>query len=143
MPMKARTGIRTTACLLLAFVVGASGYAVGRRQGHQTMISLLQVEAAGNLSQRIETLSLLRMGDVAGAISRLESEADQLTSTIAGNPDADQRALAFMKTYLSVAPPSASRGKQLSAALEGVPVLEPSKCSTALRALLLSARKSN
>lgn len=104
------------------------------------MIRTLQVEAAGNLAQRIEALSLLRTGDVPAAILRLESEADLLTRTIAANPGADQRVLAYMKTYLSVAPPSPSRDKALSTALEGVPVLEPSKCNTALKALLLSAK---
>jgi hypothetical protein len=102
------------------------------------MIRALQVEAAGNLNQRIEALSLLRIGDVPAAILRLENEADLLTRTIAGNPGADQHVLAFMKTYLSVAPPSPSREKGLSAALEGVPILEPGKCNTALKAFLLS-----
>lgn len=80
------------------------------------------------------------MGEVPTAILRLESEADLLTRTIALNPGADQRVLAYVKTYLSVAPPSPSRAKELSTALEGVPVLDPSKCNTALKALLLSAK---
>jgi len=105
------------------------------------MIASLQLEAAGNLSQRIETLSLLRVGNAQGAINRLESEADLLTVTIAKNPDADQRVLSYMKTYLSVAPPSPDRGKKLSPVLAGVPILEPGNCQTGLRELLLSAKK--
>jgi len=101
---------------------------------------MMQAEAAGNLTQRIEVLSLLRMGEMPTAILRLESEADQLTRTIALNPGAHQHALAYVKTYLSVAPPSPSRAKELSTALEGVPVLEPGKCNSALKALLLSAK---
>ena len=107
------------------------------------MIKTLQMEAGVNVIQRIETLSLLRMGDVPGAIDRLESEAGTLTVSIAANPGADQHAIAYMKTYLSVAPVSPDRDKALSAALAGVPVLQPGKCNTGLKALLLSARKSN
>jgi hypothetical protein len=80
------------------------------------------------------------MGDVPAAILGLESEADQLTRSIAKNPGADQRVLAYVKTYLSAAPPSPSRTKELSTALDGVPVLDPSQCSTALNAFLLSAK---
>jgi hypothetical protein len=126
--------------VLLVIVAAAGGYAVGSRRSHQTMIGTLQVEASGNLTQRIEVLSLLRMADVPAAIDRLESEADLLTQTIAGNTSADKRVLAYMKTYLSVAPPSPAREQALSAALSGVPVLEPGQCRTALKTLLLSVK---
>jgi hypothetical protein len=126
--------------VLLVIGTGVSGYAAASRQSRQTMIKTLQVEAAGNLTQRIEALSLLRIGDVPAAIVRLEGEADLLTRTIADNPGADQHVLAYMKTYLSVAAPSPSRAKELATALEGVPVLEPNKCNTALKALLLSTK---
>jgi hypothetical protein len=137
----ARTGIGRAVWVLLAIAAGVSGYAAGSRQGHQTTIRALQTEAAGNLTQRIEVLSLLRMGDAPTDILRLESEADQLTRTIALNPGADRRVLAYVKAYLSVAPPSPSRAQELSTALEGVPVLEPGKCNSALKALLLSAKR--
>jgi hypothetical protein len=136
----ARPGFVRTAWLLLAIVMGAGGYAVGSRQGHQSTIRALQTEAAGNLSQRIEILSLLRMNEVTPAVLRLDAEVDQLTRSIALNAGADRRALSYMKTYLSVVPPSAARTKELSAALDGVPVLEPGQCSSALKALLLSAK---
>jgi len=136
----AKAGIGRVAWVLLAIVTGIGGYAAGSRQSHQAMIGTLQVEAAGNLYQRIEVLSLLRMGETSAAILRLEREADILTRSIAGNPGADPRVLAHVKTYLSVAPPSPSRAKELSTALEGVPVLEPGKCDSALKALLLSAK---
>lgn len=125
---------------LLAVVAGASGYALGSRQGHEAIIRSLQTEAAGNLTQRIEVLSLLRMGNSSTAIQRMEGETDLLTRTIASNPGADQRALAFMKTYLSVARPSPAREKELAVALADVPVLEPAKCNSALKAFLLSAK---
>ena len=134
------TTVTRAVWILLAVVTGVGGYAIGSRQGHQSMISALQVEAAGNLTQRIETLSRLRIGDVPAAILQLESEADLVTQNIANNAGADQRVLAYMKTYLSVAPPSPAREKELSNALAGVPVLEPGKCKTALKALLLSTK---
>lgn len=136
----ARPGIRTAAWVLLALVAGGVGYLAGRSRQIQATVKMLQVNAAGNLIQRIETLSLLRVGDVPGAINRLESEADGLTVSMAANPGADQHAIAYMKTYLSVAPVSPDRDKALSAALAGVPVLEPGKCNTGLKALLLSAK---
>ena len=49
----------------------------------------------------------------------------------------------ILETYLSVAPLSPDRDKALSAALAGVPVLEPGKCNTGLKTLLLSAKKSS
>ena len=108
---------------------------------HRTAIRMMQAEASGNLAQRIEVLSFLRVGNASEAISRLETEADSLTNTIARNDNADKRALASMKTYLSVAPPSPSREKQLATALAGVPVLAPGQCDSGLNALLLSAKK--
>ena len=84
---------------------------------------------------------MLRVGNAQGAINRLESESDLLTETIAKNPDADKRVLSYMKTYLSVAPPSPDRDKMLSPALAGVPILEPVNCQTGLRELLLSAKR--
>jgi hypothetical protein len=53
---------------------------------------------------------------------------------------ADQRALAYVKTYLSVVPPSPARAKELSTASEGVPVLEPGKCKTVCRHTLRTER---
>jgi hypothetical protein len=102
------------------------------------MIDFLQINAAGNLTQRVEVLSLLRMGDVSGAITQLETEADSLTVSMAANRGADRQALAYVKTYLSVAPPSPARAGRLSPALEGVPILKLDQCNTALRALLAS-----
>jgi hypothetical protein len=62
---------RTVRCLNWLFVVLASialGYLAGLHQGQQHTFSRLQVEAAGNLTQRVETLSSLRLGDVSKAL---------------------------------------------------------------------------
>lgn len=136
----AKAVIKTATWILLAIVAGGVGYVAGGSRQIQATITTLQMEAAADVILRIETLSLLRMGDVPGAINRLESEASELTVNMAKNPGADQHALAYMKTYLSVAPLSPDRDQALSAALAGVPVLEPGKCKTELRALLLSAK---
>ena len=123
---------------LVAVAAAGAGYLAGNQRGHAATIAALQTEAAGNLSQRVEALSLLRLEDVPAAISRLEAEADKLGRSIAQNPYADQRVLAVLKTYLTVAPPSAARAATLSPALEGVPILEPSQCDTGLKRLLLA-----
>ena len=127
--------------LVVAAAAGAVGYVAGRNQQHRAMIDLLQINAAGNLTQRVEVLSMLRMGDVPGAITQLETEADSLTVTMAANPGVDRQALAYVKTYLSVAPPSPARAQRLSPALEGVQTLTLDQCQTALKALLVSAKR--
>ena len=138
----AKIGVRRAAwiasALALAIAAGSIGFVAGRSQQIRAMIQMLQAEAAGNLTQRVEVLSLLRMGDVSGAITHLESEADILTVNIAANRGADRQALAYMKTYLAVVPPSPARAQQLSPALEGVPTLKLEQCRTALKALLAS-----
>ncbi len=139
----ARIGISRIGWTILAIVGAAGGYALGLRQGREELIQSLQIEAGGNLTQRIETLSQLRLGDAPAAILQLESEADQLAQSIALNSGADRRVLAYFKTYLTVAPPSPARAKSLSTALEGVSTLDPSQCKTALQALLLSTRSGS
>jgi hypothetical protein len=94
----ATTGIKRAAWVLLAVITGGAGYLAGSSRQIRASIQLLQVEGAGNLTQRIEALSLLRMGDVPGAITQLESETDALAISIANNPGADQGVLAYMKT---------------------------------------------
>ena len=126
---------------VIAALAGGSGFLWGRGQQIRGTINLLQIEAAGNLNQRIEVLSLLRTGDVSGAITQLESEADNLTVSVAANQGADRQALAYVKTYLSVAPPSPARAQRLSPALEGVPTLRLEQCRTALRALLVATQE--
>lgn len=68
--------MKPTVGILVGLAAVVAAFAVGQQQGHAAMITSLQVEAAGNLSQRIETLSLLRIGDTTAAIHRLETEAD-------------------------------------------------------------------
>lgn len=138
-----RTWIGPAVWILVALGAGSFGFLSGRSQQIEATIRMLQIEAAGNLVQRIETLSLLQMGDVDGAIARLESEADGLTVSIASNPGSDQRALAYMKTYLSVVPPSQSRARALEPSLAEVATLGPSQCETALKALLIAAQSGS
>ena len=127
--------------LVVAAAAGGFGFMWGRGQQIWANIAVLQGDAAGNLTQRVEVLSLLRMGDVSGAITQLERETDSLTVSMAANPGVDRPALAYVKTYLSVAPPSPARAQRLSPALEGVPTLKLEQCRTALRALLVAAQE--
>jgi hypothetical protein len=132
-------GTRTLRLLKWFFVVLASialGYLAGLRQSQQQIIIRLQVEAAANLTQRLETLSSLRLGDVSKALTNLEQEADQLTLGIAGNQGADRRVLLSAKAYRSVVPPPASRAKELAAVFDTLPEPRPSDCGNALQLLL-------
>jgi hypothetical protein len=123
-------------CVVLAAI--AFGYLAGLLQGQKQMMRMLQTEAAGNLTQRVETLSLLRLGDVSKAIANLEQEADQLTLGIAGNQGADRRVLLTAKAYRSVVPPPMSRASDLAAVFDPLPTPKPSECGSALQLLLKS-----
>ena len=49
--------------LVVVLALIALGYLAGLRQGQQQIIRRLQIEATANLTQRLETLSSLRLGD--------------------------------------------------------------------------------
>lgn len=134
--------LRLVALLSLTVLAGAAGYLAGVWRGQSATMEALQREAAGNLTQRIEVLSLLRTGDEPLAITWLEEEADQLTLSIASNRFADRRVLSAAKTYRSVIPPPSSREQELAALFATLPVLDPSQCTTALRKLLLTGTGS-
>ena len=55
----ASIGVRRAAWASFAMAAGIAGFAAGEHQQHHLMIGMLQTEAAGNLTQRVETLSLL------------------------------------------------------------------------------------
>jgi hypothetical protein len=102
---------------------------------------MLQSEAAGNLTQRLEALSLLRLDEATAAIARLEDEADQLALSIAANGGADRRALISAKAYRTVVPPAARRD-ELNALFAALPPPEPAHCDSALRQFVFgSVRK--
>lgn len=128
--------VRACLWLFVALAGIAFGYLAGLRQGQQQTMRMLQAEAAGNLTQRVETLSLLRLGDVSKATAHLEQEADQLTLGIARNQGADRRVLLTAKAYRSIVPAPASRAKDLSAVFDTLPTPKPSDCGSALQLLL-------
>lgn len=129
--------IKTTIIVVVICAGAVVGYLAGSQRAHEMSIRRLQLEASGNLGQRIEALSLLRLGDTPTAIERIESEVGQLGRSIALNRDSDRRILAVLKTYLSVVPQSGSGLHDLSSVLADVPVLEASQCDSALRQLLV------
>jgi hypothetical protein len=126
--------------MLVAMASGIGGYAAGNRQMHGWAVGMMQREAAGQLTQRIETLSRLRMGEVDAAVDQLDAEVDTLVTGMARNAGADTQALASAKTYFSVVPPSPDRAAVLSPLLADVPVLAPGQCTNALSALLRAQR---
>lgn len=124
--------------VFLVIVSGIGGYAVGSRQWYRWATDMFQLEAKGTLVQKIEELSFLKMGDVDSAVRQLESEADLLTVAVARNPGQNKEVLSYVKTYLSLVPPSEERARVLSSYLEGLPTLKPNQCKTALNALMKS-----
>ena len=132
----ATTPVRVFLWLLLGLAAIALGYLAGLRQGQQQTMRMLQAEATANLTQRVETLSLLGLGDVSKAVANLEREADQLTLSIAGNQGADRRVLLTAKAYRSVVPPPASRAKDVAAVFDTLSTPKPSDCGSALQLLL-------
>lgn len=118
--------------MLLVVAVATSTYVAGLYQGQRRGIQMLQTEAAGNLTQRLEALSLLRLGNSSAAIARLEGEADQLALSIAANAAADRRVLVSAKAYRSVVPPPALRD-ELNALFATLPAPEPAHCAASLQ----------
>jgi len=134
------TGLKRLRWLILVVIVGAAGYLGGLRQGQISTDEWLRREAEGNLTQRIEALSLLRIGDITEAIARLEGEADQLTLGLARNAEGHRAVLAMAKAYRRIAPPPASHEKELTAVFASLPDLKPGQCSNALQKLMLIAQ---
>jgi hypothetical protein len=128
--------------LVLAITGIAGAYLAGLRQGQNAATRMLQIEAAGNLTQRIEALSLLRLGETSAAIADLEQQADQLTLGIAANEGAEKRVLLAAKAYRSLAPPPPSRSSELEAVFDTLPTPKPSDCGSALQRLLKSRKTS-
>lgn len=126
-------GLRRGVC---AIIIGCAGYILGTQAAHREAIRRLQVEASGNLAQRIEALSLLRMADSSAAIAQLEGEVAQLATTIVANPEVDRHSLSMLKSYLSGVPANSTRPELHSLGLDAYPLLAPRECPSALRALL-------
>ena len=127
-----RSGVQ----LMVILMVAAAGYLVGLQRGQVATMRALQAEAAGNLSQRIEVLSLLRTDASLAAISRLEEEADQLAVSMGANATPNRDALVQAKAYRSAVPPPPARERELAAVFATVPDPKPSECSSALQKLL-------
>lgn len=134
----ATTTVRGFKWLFVVTALTALGYLAGLREGQQQTIRRLQIEATANLTQRLETLSSLRLGDVSRALANLEQEADQLTVGIAANRGADTRVLLSAKAYRSIVPAPATRAKELAAVFDTLPTPQPRDCGNALQLLLKS-----
>jgi hypothetical protein len=140
MPRMANRWRERAVWMIVAAACAVGGYATGNRQMHGWAIGMMQREASGQLTQRIEALSQLRLGDTNGAAAQLDAEVDTLIVGMSRNAGADRQALASAKTYFSVVPPSPDRADVLSPLLADVPVLAPGQCTNALSALLRAQR---
>jgi hypothetical protein len=129
--------------MLLVAGVATATYLAGLYQGQRRGIQMLQAEAAGNLTQRLEALSLLRLGEATAAVAGLEDEADQLALSIATNAAADRRVLISAKAYRSVVPPTAARRDELNALFATLPAPEPAHCDSALRKFVFGSVRND
>jgi hypothetical protein len=134
---------RSFAWILVAVAAIIAAFLAGVRQGQVSAMGMLQAGAAGNLTQRIEALSHLRMGETSEAIRGLEEEADQLTLSIAANEGADKAVLLGAKAYRTIVPPPASRSRELEAVFGILPEPKPSHCGAALQRLLSNAHRTS
>lgn len=121
--------------ICLALLIGSTiGYAVGNQKGRSTALRMLTIEAGGNLTQRLEVLSLMRSGNPDRAITELEDQVDTLTLTLAANR-VQPKVLSTVKAYRAIIP-SHDRRAELDAILADVPDLGDADCPSAVRAFL-------
>lgn len=132
-----RVSVRSVAFWILTMVLAVlAGFAFGNRRASADTLSALQTEAEGNLTQRIEVLSLLRTDSLSRAIQMLEEQTDYLITTIAANPGHNRDALVMAKAYRMAVPPPASRAEELNRVFSQLPVPRREQCLPALRILI-------
>ena len=122
----------TVAVALAALI----GFSAGSSRGVGRCLEALGTEAAGNLVQRIEALSLIRTGDTAEALTGLEAQVDHLALTLAASSGQHNAALSIAKAYRQAVPAQGSTSDELAMVLSRLPAPEPRYCSPALRTLM-------
>lgn len=127
--------------LVVAAAVGV-GFAAGRLDQNRLLMTTLLIEATGDLTQRIELLSLLRAGDSNQAIRQLENQVDTLVESLAAN-GVERSALAAAKAYRKVVPPPPERREAMAAIFKSVPDVKMEHCATGLRQLLERESRPN
>jgi hypothetical protein len=136
-----RRAVTAAALALCAFV---AGYAVGHRVTFARLMRLVASETQFALSQRVESLALLRTGDTAGAIAGLEHAVDTAALSLPQGKrwselDPDLRfTLQLAKAYRTRYPPT-DPDAELPAFLETVPMPDVRFCSPAIQELLRSS----
>jgi len=125
--------------LFLVLVLGGFcvGYVVAHNQEFSTGMERLRVETAGNITMRVQALSLLRTGDIDGAIKSIEDSMDQgirtlpLSQDYAQLPSGSQRSLMVAKIYRTAFPPKSA---DVASTLAPVPLIsaDHNYCSAAL-----------
>lgn len=125
--------------LFLVFVVGGFcvGYVVAHNREFSAGMERSRVETAGNIALRVQALSLLRTGDIDGAIESIEQSVDRGICTLpmlqdyAEMPNGSQRSLMVAKIYRTAFPPKSA---DVAATLAPVPLISADHncCSAAL-----------
>ena len=117
------TGVR----VVLALAVGAvGGFALGQRQGLDWGLGFLKLETYGGLTQRVEAASLIRVGDVDGALAVLDAGIDAIvlsSGDVSAGPTTDLRlqALSMARLYRDIVPATGSHAREIMQTLERVP----------------------
>lgn len=133
----ARVGIVLTGALL----VFLAGYAAGQRTTYSGFMPVLAAETHFNLTQRIETLARIRLGEADAAIPALERTIDAATVNLAqGKPWTEldpgvQSSLQVAKAYRSKYP-SSQPDAALAALLDTIPTRDVNTFSPAMQRLL-------
>jgi hypothetical protein len=128
--------VRSVAWTVAVALAALIGFSAGSSRGVERCLEALGTEAAGNLVQRVEALSLIRTGDTPEALSALEAQVDPLALTLAANSGEHNAALLIAKAYRRAVPAQGSTKDALAIVLAGLPTPEPRFCSPALRKLM-------
>jgi hypothetical protein len=88
-------------------------------------IAGLEREVGGGLSRNVEVASCIRVGDPERALSVLEPAIDRSVLSLVAHPGAEFRGLGQAALYRRMVPSTGPGGRQVEAALAGVPPLQP------------------
>lgn len=145
--MKSKVGIMVL--IFIVFVIGTlTGVGVSSYLYYRHVFSQFAAIAAVSLSERINILSQLRMGEIDSAIEKLELSFDTciLSVQIPNIPRTDYRyrVLRGAKTYRELYPTKSRAANKVTEALIDIPKIETFKCDTPLCRLVtrMSEEKS-
>ncbi len=133
-----RSKIGLTVLIFFVFIIGAlSGLMTSSYLYYRHVFSQMADETAGILSERINTLCQLRLGEIDNAIEQLESSVDMSIISITQTPHIRQTDLRFRvlrgaKTYKELYPSKSQVASKVTEALRDIPKIETFKCDSSL-----------